>query len=93
MLSGLQIAWDMGFRKVILECDSKALIVALKNGRGPLSYLVQVIGKLLKFSWEVKVIHTYREGNSCVGWFANYSLSLKPVIHKLHSPLLIFDHF
>ena len=28
---GLQIAWDLGLRKLMVECDSKALIDSITN--------------------------------------------------------------
>ena len=54
---GLQMAWDLGFRKIILECDSKALVVALSSGKESLNDLIQVLETLFKLAWEVEVVH------------------------------------
>ena len=50
VLCSLQIAWDIGFKKVHLECNSKALILTLKNFSSPHKYLLQVIKRLLNLS-------------------------------------------
>ena len=60
------------------------------NGKGHSNCLVKVIGRLLKLSWRVEVVHTYKEGKMYADWIANYSLSLESSLYKLYDPLLNF---
>ncbi|XP_054782099.1 uncharacterized protein LOC129289366 [Prosopis cineraria] len=64
---GLQLAWDMGFKKVILESDAKAVIDDLKDisRNNKDSLLILQIRSMLSFDWEVQVTHISRTQN-CV---------------------------
>ena len=67
---GLKLAWDLGFKFIHLEIDSKIVLAWLTNENSnfpphvfPLlcdyrSFIVQ--------AWEVQVHHIYREANECV---------------------------
>ena len=58
------MTWDLGFRKIAFEYDSKALVATLTSGKKFFTYLIQ-LGKLLNLSWEVEVVDVYKEGNAC----------------------------
>lgn len=75
-----------GLSKVSLEFDSKALISALTNPGRSDSYLIQVIQHFLKLDWEVEVLHSYRAGNTCADWLANYSCGLPSGLCWLEFP-------
>ncbi|GAU48527.1 hypothetical protein TSUD_243050 [Trifolium subterraneum] len=48
--------------------------------RGVVPTLVQRIRNLLDLDWRVQFCHTWREGNRCADWLANFSLSLNFVV-------------
>jgi len=43
---------------------------------GTIPSFVQRIQDILRREWHTQVIHTWREGNRCADWLANFSLSL-----------------
>ncbi|KAE8705458.1 hypothetical protein F3Y22_tig00110429pilonHSYRG01311 [Hibiscus syriacus] len=58
-------AWDLGVKKIIVETDS-ALAVDLinKSGRSNDSVMILLlIRTVINRSWEVQVVHVYREAN------------------------------
>ncbi|KAK4282627.1 hypothetical protein QN277_013982 [Acacia crassicarpa] len=74
MLHGLEEAWQAGFRRVILESDSLIAVTVLTRGGGAIreSRLISRIRTWMNKEWEVQLQHTYREGNMCADWIANY---------------------
>ncbi|KAH1073126.1 hypothetical protein J1N35_025454 [Gossypium stocksii] len=64
-LEGLQLAWGLGLKRVILKMDSTEVIQVIQaNVVGQhFSAVIQDIKNLLQFSWIVKVTHTFRKGN------------------------------
>jgi ribonuclease HI len=76
---GLDMAWREGISHLIVESDSKVLIDMVTNNckiNGTIPSLVQRIQEILRREWHTQVIHTWREGNRCADWLANFSLSL-----------------
>jgi ribonuclease HI len=76
---GLDMAWSEGLSHVIIESDSKVLIDMVTNNckiNGTIPSLVRRIQEILQRDWHTQVIHTWREGNRCADWLANFSLSL-----------------
>jgi len=76
---GLDMAWREGISHLIIESDSKVLIDMVTDNckiNGTIPSLVQCIQEILRREWHTQVIHTWREGNKCVDWLANFSLSL-----------------
>ena len=75
---GLQLTWEKGFRRVILETDSK-IVVGIINGdivRVDRNYnLVMQIKDILGRDWEVRLFHVYREANCVADWLANFGLT------------------
>ena len=75
---GLQLTWDKGFRKVILESDF-TVVVGIINGdsvRVDRNYnLIMKIRELMDRDWEVKTLHVYREANCVADWLANFGLT------------------
>lgn len=77
ILYGMEVVWRHGFRRIIVEADSLSIISSLRDGT--------VGSKRTKFfrrtfdwknrDWDVKFSHTFREGNICANWLANWSLS------------------
>jgi len=76
---GLDMAWSEGLSHVIVESDSKVLIDMVANNckiSGTIPSMIRRIQEILQRYWHTQVIHTWREGNRCADWLANFSLSL-----------------
>ena len=76
IVKGLQLAWQKGFRNMILEVDLGNLISKLqdrKKNEAELSLYLQCLS-LLERSWQVKLKHTPREGNNAANWMANLGI-------------------
>jgi ribonuclease HI len=71
---GLRHVYRMGFRKVELEVDSKAVVQVLKSGcvqSATGSSLIKRICQMLAKDWTVDIKHIYREANKCADAMAN----------------------
>jgi len=76
---GLDMAWREGLSHLIVESDSKVLVDMVSNNckiNGVIPSLIRRIQELLRRDWHTQVIHTWREGNRCADWLANFSFSL-----------------
>ena len=66
---GLAMAWNMGFKFLQLELDSKVVLTRLTNNN--MNYPTNMMSlicdcrNLLKQKWEVCMQHVYREANGC----------------------------
>ncbi|KAJ7961985.1 Ribonuclease H [Quillaja saponaria] len=63
---GLYLAWDLGFKSIILETDSLTAVELLNSECSqfhPLLHLIQGCQDLINRSWKVKLQHIYRECN------------------------------
>ncbi|CAN1798779.1 Putative ribonuclease H protein At1g65750 [Linum perenne] len=72
-IQGLQLAWEAGFKKVILRLDSQAAISILTNEDSTEhQHGLEVITfrELNARNWSIKIEHTYREGNSAADHLA-----------------------
>ncbi|MCH88942.1 ribonuclease H protein [Trifolium medium] len=79
MYLGLDMAWKERIPQLIVESDSKVLIDMITDNckfNGVVPTLVRRIRNLLALNWHVQFCHTWREGNRCADWLANFSLSL-----------------
>ncbi|XP_061347266.1 uncharacterized protein LOC133292825 [Gastrolobium bilobum] len=67
VLRGLELAWNEGFRNIIIESDSSSVITVLtKSGVAVREcHLIARIQTWINRSWSVTLMHTYREGNVC----------------------------
>ncbi|PKI39106.1 hypothetical protein CRG98_040530 [Punica granatum] len=77
-LVGLELAWDRGYRYVVLELDSQVVQRLLSNQPPTNSYLdplVNNINNILYRDWHVEVSHTYQESNMCADWMARWATS------------------
>lgn len=71
--TGLTMAWNMGFSKVILEVDSQCVLDLIGKGcedTNPNAPLVTSIRQVITRDWTVRLQHIYREGNFCADWLA-----------------------
>ncbi|CAI0544920.1 unnamed protein product [Linum tenue] len=73
-LTGLQLAWDQGHRKVLLRLDSTTAL-AILTGKDQESRryhnLTRRFQNLLQRNWEVHLSHSYRECNKAADYLAN----------------------
>ncbi|KAK9081324.1 hypothetical protein Syun_031103 [Stephania yunnanensis] len=73
-LQGLQLAWDMGFRQIVLELDNKSVVELLNGEKIPLNqhrHIVSLIRQLLQRRWFIRIVHIHREGNRAADWLAS----------------------
>ncbi|CAL1404640.1 unnamed protein product [Linum trigynum] len=73
-LTGLQIAWDQGYRKVLLRLDSTAamdFLTSKDHDSRRYHNLTRRFQELLKRNWEVHISHSYRECNKAADYLAN----------------------
>ncbi|CAN1191314.1 Putative ribonuclease H protein At1g65750 [Linum perenne] len=73
-IEGLRRAWDAGFRKVILQLDSKSAISLLTSEdatRSIHALEITCFKEMQSRDWEVVVRHTYREGNRAADFLAS----------------------
>ncbi|KAG8487928.1 hypothetical protein CXB51_018560 [Gossypium anomalum] len=64
VVEGLQIAWRIGHRKIILEIHSMEVATMLSSSVKPDDYrLCKGAHKYMNKEWEMIYQHTYREGN------------------------------
>ncbi|CAN1201045.1 Putative ribonuclease H protein At1g65750 [Linum perenne] len=72
-IRGLQLAWEAGFKKVILRLDSQAAISIFTNEDSTEhQHGLEVITfrELRARNWSIKIEHTYREGNTAADHLA-----------------------
>lgn len=68
ILNGLQIAWNLGLKKVILETNSKGAFLAIQEMESEHygSTVTNFIKSFLKRDWIVHLRHVLREGNKII---------------------------
>ena len=77
VLQGVRLAWARGFRRVMLEVDSKLVVgwlLAHKEPRLSLVNLTQACKKELEKNWEIHIVHAYRECNRAAHLLASATL-------------------
>jgi ribonuclease HI len=75
VLEGLRFVQMLGFKKIELNIDSKAVVRIVQSGMSHSTagnVLVEQIIKMMALDWEVEVRHTYREANKCADALPNY---------------------
>ncbi|CAN1161396.1 Putative ribonuclease H protein At1g65750, partial [Linum perenne] len=81
---GLQLAWDLGVKKVILELDSQAAVHSI-NGQLPLDSrhgpIIHHIQQMRDRDWQVRVLHAYRETNQVADHLAHLGHSVSYGTH------------
>ncbi|XVE95435.1 hypothetical protein REPUB_Repub02eG0096900 [Reevesia pubescens] len=89
ILHGLQICWEKGYRRVLLESDSLEAIQKL-NGQisafDPNHHLIKTIKELHQRDWFCTFHHVYREANGCADWMATHDFHLDLGLHNFDIP-------
>ena len=97
VLRGLEMAWEAGWRHVVVESDCQSVIALLsKQGNtARKSYLVSQIRAMTRRKWVIRYNHVLREGNQCADWLANFTLMHVKSPDKTHfsNPSTSFHYF
>ncbi|CAN1732100.1 Putative ribonuclease H protein At1g65750 [Linum perenne] len=84
--TSLKLAWEAGFKKIVVQADSSAAI-SLINAEGHPSHQhageVLTIRELMLRECEVVIYHVYREGNHSADFLANLGHSLSLGTHQV----------
>ena len=81
---GLEMAWNMGYKFLHLELDSKVVLSWLTNYN--VNYQTNMLPlicdcrNLLHQEWEVHVHHMYREANGCADVLAKWGTHQQPLV-------------
>ncbi|KAF7807158.1 ribonuclease H [Senna tora] len=89
IVNGLEMLWEKGFHKVMIECDSEVALELVLNGvvdTHPCSALVQRVRSLIDRHWDAELVHVFREANQAVDLMEKLSHSLAEGIHVFDSP-------
>ncbi|KAG7594142.1 Reverse transcriptase zinc-binding domain [Arabidopsis thaliana x Arabidopsis arenosa] len=81
---GLYVAWEKGYRRVVLESDSALVVGYLQSGieeTHPLAFLVRMCHGFISRDWIVRVTFVYREANRLADGLANYAFTLPLGFH------------
>ena len=90
---GLEMAWNMGFKFLQLELDSKVVLTWLTNNN--MNYptnmmpLICDCRNLLDQEWEVHVQHVYHEANGCADDLAKWGTRQRNLV-SVYSDCLSF---
>ncbi|CAL1401621.1 unnamed protein product [Linum trigynum] len=85
---GLQLAWEEGCQKVLVQTDSAMAVQLLQEATPGHPHYVQVsaIRDLLAREWEVHVGHIFREGNVVADYLASVGHALPAGVHVFKNP-------
>lgn len=89
MFDGLNMSWDSGGRKILVALDSQATLLLVKReitDYHPLTPLVSCYKALLNRDWEVKLEHTYHEGNRAADKLTNWGFERIEGYQRLAHP-------
>ncbi|CAN1233376.1 Putative ribonuclease H protein At1g65750, partial [Linum perenne] len=85
-VSGLQLAWERGYRKIQLQLDSQCAVQLLQGGDledHAHAATIIMARELLRRDWEVQILHVYRESNHVADYLANIGHSCPLGFHSL----------
>ena len=96
----LVLAWQKGFRHILLESDSSSAISLIQKEsieRHPFASVIKRVQYLLTREWVVHISHIFREANNAADFLANlgYSVQLGVCFYDIApnglAPLLMHD--
>jgi len=85
------LAWDLGFRIITLESDSKLTLDLILDNDTTYRPHAIVLGRIRTFvsrDWSFLSNHTLREGNECEDWLAKHGAQLDVSLKLWVSPPL-----
>ncbi|XP_073051225.1 uncharacterized protein [Primulina eburnea] len=71
---GLELAWNSGYKKIVLGLDSAKVLQWLKKEEVPCSSVLNLLStcfNILNREWEVRINHIYREQNRAADYLAS----------------------
>ncbi|CAN1128974.1 Putative ribonuclease H protein At1g65750 [Linum perenne] len=86
LIVGLDLAWEVGIRKLVARVDSTTVINLINAEEEPShqhSGEINTLRRLLRQDWEVLLSHTYREGNRAADYLASLGHSLPLGTHRV----------
>lgn len=91
LLKGSKLARELQISKLMIQLDNLACVQLLQHkasGRNECTHLLNQCLQLLdNDSWEVQILHVYRESNRAADWLANYGVAqLLPTILHTSAP-------
>ena len=89
MKTGLEIAWNLGIRKLVCESDSLTMTDLVSKPLNPChwySCIVSRIKQIMAREWEVMLSHTLREGNMVADWLAKFGALRDESLVELENP-------
>ncbi|CAI0475133.1 unnamed protein product [Linum tenue] len=94
-MEGLQLAWNLGLRRIRVEIDSQCAVQLLRNQDAPdhpHAVTIHRFQELFQRDWEVTIHHIYREGNKGADFLANYGHDLPLCLHNVSCSTRDFHH-
>ena len=95
VLDNLNLAWDLGHKRVWLEIDSAKSLALIEHGcqgDNPSHHLVKAIKEVMAREWMVQWSHAYRGQNKLADWLANFGLGVHVGFPIVHNPLEDYLH-
>ncbi|KAL2942612.1 hypothetical protein RDABS01_030962 [Bienertia sinuspersici] len=87
---GMEFARSLGYKRLIIQMDSSACVMALKEVSpysGDCVHLVNHCRALMHLSdWMVEIIHVYREGIRAADWLANHGVGSEDKVKTWQEP-------
>ncbi|CAN1182949.1 Putative ribonuclease H protein At1g65750, partial [Linum perenne] len=88
IVQGLKLAWSLGIRKTLVQSDSRTAVSILQKAETNHQHaaFVSEFRELKSRSWDVSIIHVYREANCGADYLANLGHSYSFGVHLLSHP-------
>lgn len=89
LLVGLELCWDLGYRKIVCYTDSLNTLRLVNDAQVRFHVHgneVELVRSFLHRDWEVALHHVYREANQCADFFAKLGMSAPQNVVHADSP-------
>ena len=76
----MDLAWDLGFKRVNLESDSFTLVFNSQKHKALNDFCGLLWRKAftsLEKEWKIEIVHVKRTNNLCANWLAKKSISVE----------------
>ncbi|CAN1157810.1 Putative ribonuclease H protein At1g65750 [Linum perenne] len=86
ILIGLRLAWNAGYKKIIVQTDSQVAVQLLTDESSTNHHHGLEISQFKEFnarSWEIRIQHIYREGNRAADFLASIGHQRPIGIHSI----------
>ncbi|CAN1188821.1 Putative ribonuclease H protein At1g65750 [Linum perenne] len=84
--AGLKLAWEAGFRRILVQSDSRSVISLILNDEAPTHQHtgeVLLIRSLVRREWDVSFSHVYREANKSADFLARLGYERELGLHRI----------